>query len=216
MTSEVTICNLALSHLGDDATVASINPPEGSPQAQHCARFYPIARDAMLEAHDWNFSTGRTRLVQVENEFPQWKFSYAVPLNYLQIFEVMPPHSTDDYSTDWQYYGIPLQGFYTPQDFCIEVNSKGQEVLLTNQADAVVRYTRRVTDPNQFSNLAVIALSHMLAAMLAGPIIKGKEGADEAVTQAKMAEVYIAQAKSVDSNQRRTTVTQHVPWIAGR
>ena len=49
MASEVDICNLALGHLGDNATVASLNPPEGSVQAQHCARFYPIARDALLE-----------------------------------------------------------------------------------------------------------------------------------------------------------------------
>ena len=33
MASEVDICNLALAHLGDAATVSSINPPEGSIQA---------------------------------------------------------------------------------------------------------------------------------------------------------------------------------------
>ena len=48
MPSEVDICNLALGHLGDSATVATIDPPEGSAQAEHCARFYPIARDARL------------------------------------------------------------------------------------------------------------------------------------------------------------------------
>ena len=39
-----------LGHIGDAATVSSINPPEGSAQAEHCARFYPIARDALLAA----------------------------------------------------------------------------------------------------------------------------------------------------------------------
>ena len=56
MASEVDICNLALGHLGDNATVSSISPPEGSAQAEHCARFYPIARDALLEMHNWNFA----------------------------------------------------------------------------------------------------------------------------------------------------------------
>ena len=61
MASDVEICNLALSHLGDTATVASIDPPEGSAQAEHCARFYPIARDALLEKHDWSWATRRSR-----------------------------------------------------------------------------------------------------------------------------------------------------------
>ena len=59
MSSEVAICNLALAHLGDSATVASIDPPEGSAQSEHCARFYPIARDALLEMHAWKFATRR-------------------------------------------------------------------------------------------------------------------------------------------------------------
>ena len=43
MATEVDICNLALAHLGDDATIATIKPPEGSAQAEKAARFYPIA-----------------------------------------------------------------------------------------------------------------------------------------------------------------------------
>ncbi len=49
MPSVVDLCNLALAYLGDDATVASIDPPEGSAQAEHCQRFYPIARDTLLQ-----------------------------------------------------------------------------------------------------------------------------------------------------------------------
>ena len=48
MATEVDICNLALAHLGDDATIASLNPPEGSAQAEKAARFYPIARNSLL------------------------------------------------------------------------------------------------------------------------------------------------------------------------
>ena len=66
MASVVDICNLALGHLGDPATVSSIDPPEGSAQAQHCARFYPIARDSLLEMHSWNFSTYREALAHLQ------------------------------------------------------------------------------------------------------------------------------------------------------
>ena len=62
MASEVEICNLALAHLGDEATVASIDPPEGSAQAEHCQRFYPVSRNSLLEMHDWAFATKRATL----------------------------------------------------------------------------------------------------------------------------------------------------------
>jgi len=62
MASIVDICNLALSHLGDSATVSSIDPPEGSAQADLCARFFPIALASLLEAHSWGFATRRVAL----------------------------------------------------------------------------------------------------------------------------------------------------------
>ena len=71
MASEVDICNLALAHLGDSATVASINPPEGSAQAEMCQRFYPIARDSLLEMHNWGFATRRKALAQLNNTSKQ-------------------------------------------------------------------------------------------------------------------------------------------------
>ena len=71
MASEVDICNLALGHLGDNATVSSISPPEGSAQAEHCARFYPLARDALLEMGYWNFAMRRVALAQLTMNWPE-------------------------------------------------------------------------------------------------------------------------------------------------
>ena len=62
---EVTICNLALSHLGDTAAVASIKPPDSSVQAQLCARFYWVARNALLEMAAWGFATRRVVLAKL-------------------------------------------------------------------------------------------------------------------------------------------------------
>lgn len=62
MASAVDICNLALARLGDSATVASIDPPEGSAQSEHCARFYPLARRQIFEAHNWSFLIRREKL----------------------------------------------------------------------------------------------------------------------------------------------------------
>ena len=69
MASDVDICNLALSFLGDDANVSSISPPEGSQQSEHCARFYPIARDGLLQMHNWNWAS-RRRASEVRSSSP--------------------------------------------------------------------------------------------------------------------------------------------------
>ena len=84
MASEVDICNLALARLGDNATVASIDPPEGSAQAEHCARFYAIARDSLLEMHAWKFATRRVQLAKLTVPSWDWSFAYAEPTGALQ------------------------------------------------------------------------------------------------------------------------------------
>ena len=81
MSSEVDICNLALSHLGDEASLASIDPPEGSAQADHCAKFYPIARDLMLEKHPWKFATRRVLLSPVDVDL--WEMEYGTQASFI-------------------------------------------------------------------------------------------------------------------------------------
>jgi len=226
MASEVDICNLALGHLGDNATVSSISPPEGSAQAEHCARFYPIARDALLELHNWNFNMRRVNLAAIENTWPEWKYAYVLPGDSINIIAVMPPDANDDYSSRFvptdtpdfahNYSPVIAAGRYSPQPFSVEISTDGNHVLYTNQEEAMLRYTCYVTDTTSFSPLFVMALSWQLASMLAGPVIKGDMGSAEAKRCTAMAMGYLQQARASDSTQRRTTVEHIVPWSAGR
>ena len=59
MASEVQICNLALSRIGEDGSIISLDPPEGSEHAAACAAFYQRALGSLLESHDWSFATMR-------------------------------------------------------------------------------------------------------------------------------------------------------------
>jgi hypothetical protein len=193
MSSEVSICNLALAHLGDRATVASIDPPEGSVQAEHCATFYPIARDQLLQAHAWRFATGRVALADLSLSYPPpspWSFSYAQPDNCLRILGLLAPDATYDDET---------------QDYDTEVGTGDAPLIYTHIEDAVCRYTRRVTDTTRFDPLFVTALSYMLASYLAGPVIKGSEGVSMADAMLKKAYGFIGQAQQSDANQRRNT-----------
>jgi len=222
MASEVDICNVALGHLGDTATVSSINPPEGSAQSEHCARFYPIARDSLLELHAWNFATTRASLALLGSAWPEWQYCYASPSDALNLLAILPPDVSDDYSVGNNYgftqTGVPLigSGTYTPQTFSQETLEDGTVVIYTNQEEAVCRYTRFVTDTTVFSPLFVDALTWYLASYLAGPILKGDIGAAEAKRCMGNAMGMLAKAAASDANQRRTHIAQNVGWIAGR
>lgn len=220
MASDVDICNMALSHLGDTASVSSIDPPEGSAQAGHCATFYPIARDALLELHNWNFITRRATLTLLDAEINPWAYVYSVPSSLKKIISVVPPDADDDYTspnvTLYDWYDDPGYGFIVPQPYARETLSTGTPVICTNQKSAVLRYTVTITDPALFSSLFTITLSYSLASLLAGPIIKGEPGRLEAKRCIEMMNGFLATARISDAEQHKANITHQVPWLAGR
>ncbi len=207
-TSEVEICNLALANIGETAKVTSIDPPDGSAQAALCARFYPLARDTLLEMGSWSFAIKRKTLVEVDNPRTEWEYAYEVPGDASGILAVMPPDALDDWV---------MNAKFVPQKFVIETDVYGKRVLYTNQENAVARYNAKITDTTVFSNLFVIALSWHLSSMLAGPLIKGEVGAAEARRCAQMATAYMMQASSHDKTTQAEIKPTHTPsWISIR
>lgn len=233
MASEVQICNLALAQLGDSATVASIDPPEGSAQAEHCALFYPLARDTLLEKHPWSWATRRVALAELaDNPSSTWAYAYALPNNLLSPLAVFDPDAFDDVMTSASagnpavLYGLPMSGgsHLSPQPFVIESNAAGADVLLTNQESAVLRYVARVTDTSRFTALFVDVLAASLSAMLAGPVVKGDAGSSAAARWTAIAfgrdgkGGKFAVAAGADAGDKRSTaLSGHTPaWLAGR
>ena len=222
MATEVDICNLALAHLGDDATIASLNPPEGSAQAEKAARFYPIARNTLLEVHTWNFAAKRGNLALTANTLDQWDYAYVAPADMMTPVAVISPTAQNDYATRMSSGDTPggitsnysptiVAGQYTPQQFAVEGT-----LIYTNQENAMLRYQAAVTDASAFSPLFVITLSWHLASMLAGPVIKGDQGAAEAKRCTQMMSNYLNRAKQSDNLHRDITVEHIVPWTSGR
>ena len=217
------ICRMALSHLGEYAAITSIDPPDGTVQAQLCAQFYPSARDSLLEMRSWSFTSRRKQLVEVANTWTEWDYAYALPCDVNNVLAVLPPNSIDDYSTQFappnsQYYTAPVvaAGNYNPQPYTIEIDENGYRVLYTDQKDAVLRYNALITDTSQFTPLFTLALSWHLASMLAGPIIKGDVGAAEAKRCAQMMSSFLSRADTQDSSQRNIKPEQITPWMSGR
>jgi hypothetical protein len=159
MASDVDICNLALSHFGQDANVTSIQTPDG-PDAEHCKRFYPIARDEMLEEFDWSFARKRATLAAVTNDREDWAYKYAIPSDCLKERRALPEGYADNLAD-----GIDCE--------------KEGDFLYTNEDVTTLVYTKRLTDTTKFSPLFVSALSWRLASYLVGPITKDVSGGSQ-------------------------------------
>jgi len=217
VSNPVVIANLALSHLGDDATVSSIDPPEGSAQAEQAAQFYPVARDALIEMFPWNFALRRcSPAVLEEQPVSQWRYAYALPSNALQVFEVQGPDDTDDIVAG--NYG-PFAVINGSSDFEIETDVDGTRVLYTNTTDARIRYTVSVSDTTRFPPLFTTTLSYFLASWLAGPVLKGETGRTVAREMLVLMRTFIAEATKSDAKQRRANRfrEQHTaPWMMNR
>jgi hypothetical protein len=170
MSSVVQICNMALSHIGSEARVLSISPPDNSVEAGHCATFYDIARTEMLQPGNWAFSVTRAALAQVTNPSTVWAYAYAKPADCQQVLRILRPSIAITVFTQ-DLVAYPHTDDRDTAPFDIE-----GEVILTNQPEAVLAYVRDVTDSTKFSASFTSALSYLLASYLAGPILKGSDG----------------------------------------
>jgi hypothetical protein len=187
MASDVDICNLALSHVANDANITSIDPPDPTVEADHCARFYPIVRDQILESHAWRFATRRIALAELAvNPVDHWAFAYGVPAQLIRPLAILQSESTDD----TQVY-----------EFAVEITQDGTDVIYTNIEDAVLKYIGRVTDPGKFTPMFVVAFSYLLAYYVAGPLTKDLK-LKQSLMQYYM-QVALPQAQASDANGQR-------------
>lgn len=170
MTTQVDICNMALAKLGDEAVVSSVTPPYQSMQAQYCALFYPQALQVLLTKHDWAFATVTAALTSAASTNPLWLFQYALPADFLRMVgmrlqPVLPVA-----------YGFPQQ-IVAALDQVIEFDVQAG-VLFCNTDQAILVYLSNLLESESlFPALFVEALSWLLASMLAGPLLKGDNGA---------------------------------------
>jgi hypothetical protein len=214
MASAVDICNLALSHLGDEAQVASITPVDGTTQSAHCARYYPIARDVLLQMHAWSFAIKRTPLAElVDNPVgDDWAYAYSIPSSCLKPLSLLKPGVPE------RFLGAGTDADLGSHPYLVEAAESGSKILYTNIEGAYLRYVDGVSDTTRFPPLFVVALSRLLAAYLAGPIVKGDTGMRVSQAQLKWFELEFGKAAAADANVgKRNAYQQHRPgWLASR
>ena len=218
MASDIEICNLGLAHLGDAADIAALD--EGSAQADHCARFYPIARNQLLAMHAWGFATKREALALLDtDELPDtWAYCYTVPSNCIQVISILAPSASTSVFSGDPYdplFGEAARpGDLDAQPYVQEVLQDGSKVIFTNVEDANIRYVDGITDPTKFSPLFVTTLARLLASYLAGPVIKGETGMKVAQAQYK-AFIQVEFPYAVAMDQKGQRVNAYKDFIPG-
>lgn len=203
--TKVDLVNLALSHIGEGITVTSLSPPDDSAAAIAAARFWDSAVRQALGSFAWPFATTRAELVEASTNELEDSFSYCyeLPSDYVRALELLPLGAKDNYVlSDGQ-----------PVPFQLETCSDGVQRIYTDLEDAWLRYTIFVSDPNKWTAQFQQAFVWHLASILAGNLVKGKEGM--AVRQTLEQRAYIASnMASADAATSRSVTPEHRPaWF---
>ena len=221
MASAVDVCNIALSHIGARAQISAISPPDGSVEAGYCARFYPLARREALESSNFSFSKTRAVLAEVTNDSDLYDYAYALPSDCIKPLRVLQLQYVD--ATTWLWPSGAYVSDYDWRRFEDAFNERGSaefevedNVLRTNEPEAVLLYKRDVTDTTKFSPLFTSALGMVLAGYLAGPIIKGMDGAKVGAQWRQMGFEMAAKAVAANANGSSERAEHTPSQIAAR
>ena len=156
--SEVAIVNIALSHLGVGKEIANL-VTEQSEEAECARRLYGTARDATLRDFPWPFATTIATLALIEEDpNDEWAYSYRYPTDCLYLRRILSGIRND--------YRQSRVSYKIAQD-------SGGSLIYTDQGDAQIEYTARVTDPTRYPQDFVIMLSLYLAALIAPRLAGG-------------------------------------------
>lgn len=221
MTSEVDIGNLALDGIGSRSTISSFN--ENSAEARAISRHYAVCRDEILSAAHWNFARKQVALTLLRDAtatppdtVPQpWLYEYAYPSDCVQARYILPQLQAGEVSganapaiPEW--VGAPVR-FLISSD---NDNSGNQiVVILTNQVQAGLVYTSRVTNPQLFDASFVQALAALIASRIAIALTGDKQLARDKFS---IADQLTKSARANNGNEGLTTVDSLPDWIRVR
>ena len=195
MASEVQIAKLALQHIGDRFDISDL--AEATPEAEQVNLVFDDTRDALLRQHPWNFATKYASPAALTGTVPaNWDYMYTYPTDALRIISIVDPLEAG-----------------TPIKFEVGRNASDIKVVMTDQADAELQYTQRITDTVEFDPEFTLALSYALAAKLAMPLTGEREIANDMEV---MARNVVNSAWETDSNEGIEETPPDAEWIQGR
>lgn len=183
MPSEVSICNIALDHIGK-AQISALN--EDSAEAQVCSRHYALARDSVFTKYNYRFLRGLTSLAQLttNDRSNAWGYAYAVPSDVLRVRRVMPQVEGSGLMTDAYPYAASGEMVEARIPYELEGGN-----LYCDIEDAVLEYTRGGVDAATYSQPVADAIACELAARIAYPLTRDRQLRVDALQLAQRAKL---------------------------
>lgn len=190
MASNVSIVNMALGHLGEQA-VLSLN--DDSRQARLALRDFEEIRDDMLRDHLWNWAKKRTSLAASSTD-PEWQYdnAFVVPADFLRLVDV--------YNLD-------------EEDYRIESIDDVTVIVTDIEAPLKISYIAQITDPNRMDVKFRNALAAECAVRWAEPLTANPKLRED---MAALAAKALRDAKGVDGQEDAPTVTDPDTWTDAR
>lgn len=197
MATQVDIVNLALSALGSGATVKSINPTDGSPEALQAAKWYPMAVRRVVEDHEWSFLTTTEEPAQYEGDFSEtrgYRFAFALPSDMARVISVGARGRVEK---EVEYKMELLEGTET-------------WALFTNEEFPVVKYIRQAETPTLFPAYFIEPLVMLLASYLVGPLKRSDFNSQTIQGFLKQYQLAMQRARQIDI---QSTVHKKAPKL---
>ena len=227
MVDIVSVCNTALAAIGTWSSITSLS--ENSPEAKACALFLDNVRTSALRLANWNFAKADVTLALYKasagtpenptttatvwnNTFPPipWLYEYYLPVDCLKVRYVRPQaalaYSGVPLTSVQQTYGAPtFSGISAPFELSGDKDPAMNDirVLLTNEQQALITYTKDVTDPNVWDS----GFYDLVTSLLAGAICMNITG-DKALSKLKGEEANASAmlARVEDANEGLTVI----------
>ncbi len=193
MPDETDLVNFGLRRIGA-SIITSL--ADGSPSANAANDVYTEIRDDLLRSHNWNFATKRLKLAQ-SSTTPIFEFDYGYPLpsDWIRTVSV---HDND-------------AGHGTILYRMEQIN--GQNSIVTSSDEVWLRYVFRITDPNLMTADFRMALSYLIAGLLAIPLASSNTLSDRFQ---KKADSTIARARSSDALGSFPELRPRGSWASSR
>lgn len=196
MLSKTDIFNEVVLSLGVTPDIQDADTDDGN-NAVTIRSAYSLALQNVLRDHPWGFANKRAVLTSVGTAPSDWKYQYLYPVDCLKAIEIQKVNRTDP--------AIPFKiGQYE------DANNGIVKVILTDQPEAVLIYTRHETDPSLFDPQFTKTLVAYLAYRCAAAITTAK-GASEAAYAAYQRAKFEAIAS--DGNEQIPDNPNDADWI---
>lgn len=237
MADQLSIANRSLLAVGARTQISSLNPSDGSVEANSVSILYTPTFEQLGRAAHWN-CLGREivlSLLQAAQGTPEnpnggtynqppypWLYSYAYPSDCLDVRYISPSNPLGTSSGTVQQTSINNAiGPWVPGggqipykvQTILDVNNAPVTVILTNQSQANLIYTVNQPNPAGWDSLFQEAMVAALGAFLVPALSLDLPLMDRCIAQAEKA---IKIARTADGNEGVTTMDHLPDWMQAR